>query len=116
MRAPVVGGQAPKSGRMVGSWAVSAPARVEAWGGGRKCIFSQVWQRHSSNAGTDTKSMGIRGNTPKLCFSPPELVSPHIPRTLMSIGNSKLSGRTEGPRDPGYITVLLCARCTVYCT
>lgn len=66
----------------------------------------------------------IRGqyaSKPKVCFCPPELVSPHtrpgrpeVPRTLMRIINSsKLAGRTDGPRDPGYMTVLPCTRYTV---
>lgn len=67
---------------------------------------------------------GIRANTPvrPRCVSPlPELVSPHtadnpeVPRTLTSIVDSRLAGRTDGPRDPGYITVLLCSRYMVHC-
>lgn len=77
----LAGGLAAMSGRMVGSWAVSSPARVEVGG---------VAKAHSVRYGKDTAQTQVRirnprdtgggSNTPKLCFSPPELVSPHNPQ------------------------------------
>lgn len=55
----LAGGLAPKSGRDGWFLGLLFAARGEVGtSGGRKGISSQVWQRHSSNAGTDTKSVG----------------------------------------------------------
>lgn len=96
---------------------VFARGRVEVPGGGLQ-RHSQpgmaVWQRHSSNAGTDTNPVGgIRANTPgrPRCVSPlpswcrptqpPRPPAPRSPGPKWASSRASCAGRTDGPGRPG---------------